>query len=424
MNIYFPFLRKINRLDENTVFILRYVKILLMKQAFALLIFILLFSCGSENEDKDNSSCRALIGCSEEVAPDTTPPSLISVVAPVDGSYTSGQVLAIDFKYDEPVSLSGSLAIDLKIGRYTKSATCIEFSVDTIRCSYTLIEDGLLPDIDFDGIEVGSVVGAGKIKDNGDNEIELDFLPLDLSGIHVGFENFDHWIDINDSTTVFSDAGCSTLASNNDEVKCVTDKRSSKKLLNTTPNNKPIYQTGLGSNNTDTLLFARDFLSFDSPVTLTPNFTIFVIYNVTEWSTLNYLFSSASSTTGGVGMGFGGTYSSPVGGGLFMLSKATGGSATKSVTTTVEDKGWYLASFSNSKIFRNGIESAPYTNSDILDLPQSFSNIGGRDDRNSCCDHQGNVSEIMIYNQELSPEERDEIWCALSEKYNLNITGC
>jgi hypothetical protein len=155
------------------------------------------------------------------------------------------------------------------------------------------------------------------------------------------------------------------------------------------------------------------------------NHTVFVVYDVVHFNTLNYFIGSiGGGASSGIGFGFGGNWTGgPAGDGLFGITKSTSG-LVSTLSSRTELMDWATATYTPSKIFRNITEATPYSSTQPLSLPQDFKRIGRREDGNGCCDHNGNIAELMIFSQTLSSIERKKVWCYLSDKYSFGYTDC
>tara|TARA_B100001248_G_C27399538_1_gene468940 strand:- start:9458 stop:10648 length:1191 start_codon:yes stop_codon:yes gene_type:complete len=393
---------------------------------FLVFLAIFLISCNPFKEDGETNS--SFCAHSPEICDgpsDSEAPTINSISTPADGVYEAGDTIEFDISFSEEINLSGTFALVLDIGRHQKSSICSKQNATTIRCSYTFEEASIDPDLDFDGIAFNSLdASSATIQDAAGNNANLSVAAPDLSGIMVYYTNFDYWLDATDADTVFSNAACSVPINDGDDVGCWVDKRSGFNVTNG-GGGKPSYDDNIGPNNTAAIYFNSEFLSYSTSPTIQSNFTLLVVYNIVGFNTLNYFIGSISNTTAGIGFGFGGSWTGgPAGDGIYVLTKATAGSPTDQFVSTLEPTAWGLNTYQPTKIFRNQSEALPYSNVVALSLPQSFTRIGGRDDGNTCCNNNGNISEIMIFNQTLNDEQLEEIWCHISDKYAFGFAGC
>ncbi len=116
---------------------------------------------------------------------DTISPTVTSVTAPVDGSYSSGQQLNFIASFSEAVFVTGSPRIALTIGMNTRYATFVSGSgTANLLFRYTLTG----ADDDADGIAIAGIIdlNGGVIADAAPNNAVLTFAAPDTSGVIVG----------------------------------------------------------------------------------------------------------------------------------------------------------------------------------------------------------------------------------------------
>lgn len=109
------------------------------------------------------------VGSTAGVKVDAVPPTVTSVSVPADGSYGLGGNLAFTVNYDEPVTVSGSLSIDLTIGSQTVEAAYTAGSgSNALQFTYTIAAG----DNDADGIGIGNVIklNSGSLQDAAGND--------------------------------------------------------------------------------------------------------------------------------------------------------------------------------------------------------------------------------------------------------------
>jgi hypothetical protein len=377
----------------------------------------------NKNKTDDEYCAHPSSECS--VNPVQEAPNLMSILSPPGATHISGDSINFDLNFDTEVVIIGSFSLSLKIGSVVKEASCVKFSMKQIRCSYTFQEDNLKPDFDLDGIEfVGFNTSSGNVENVAGIKADINLTLPDITNIKVHFANFDNWLDANDQSTLFSDAACSVTAVDGDNISCWVDKKSGI-IAKSVGSLKPLYSSSGAPNSKGTLYFNIDHVEYPSGITIGTNYTLFVVYNVVTFQTLNYFIGSVSGGTAGIGFGFGGTWiGGPAGDGLFTITKANAGSALNTISSTTEPSNWSTATYTPLQIFSNEIEALPYSSNQPLDLPQTFKRVGRREDGNACCNHNGNIAEIMIFSQTLTIDERKSVWCYISDKYNLGYTGC
>lgn len=115
--------------------------------------------------------------------PTAYPPAEVEdVVVPIAGFYFPGQNLEFDVRFTTPVIVTGVPRIQLTIGDVVRDAEYTSGSgTDLLRFTYT-ISPG---DIDLDGIEAGSSIVGGTIKNIYDETADTTLPDLDTSGIIV-----------------------------------------------------------------------------------------------------------------------------------------------------------------------------------------------------------------------------------------------
>src|SRR5205085_11812762 len=84
---------------------------------------------------------------------DTTAPAILSVVAPANGTYRTGQNVDFTVTFSEAVNVTGSPGISLTVGAAAKSAAYFSGTGTT---TWVFRYTPAQPDIDADGIAVTS----------------------------------------------------------------------------------------------------------------------------------------------------------------------------------------------------------------------------------------------------------------------------
>lgn len=126
------------------------------------------------------------------------PPTIINVVAPSDGDYTTGQALNFTVQWDQSVVVSGSPFIPLTLTTVGSGTPTLDYSSGTgsssLVFSYTIVSG----DQDSDGVGISSPIdlNSGTIKDTtGTQDATLTFTPPDTSGVTVNgvvdWSNYD-----------------------------------------------------------------------------------------------------------------------------------------------------------------------------------------------------------------------------------------
>lgn len=331
-----------------------------------LIVSSLLVSC---NDEKSNSEFLSNLDANDQSQADSnddsdvgTTPIISSIAIPASDVYSNGQVLNFDLVFDQDISVSGSPILNLSIGRYSKAASCSVFNGSRLRCSYTISDTGSQPDLDFDGIAYDSfdLNGASILGSVGSKTADMNFTAPDLSGIKVHYSNFTNWLDANDSSTLFASSDCTTTISDGDSVECWVDKKSGAQATSS-GTRRPVYSANGGANGSGKVFFERDHVEYPTPVTINSNYTVIAIYDVTAYSTLNYLIGSVSSSTNGIGFGLGGTWTGgDAGDGLYQISRNSGVIKTMASNFEPSLNTWGIASYTNQKIFQGNSEAAPY----------------------------------------------------------------
>jgi hypothetical protein len=391
-------------------------------------LIILLSACKYLGEVKNTENFCAYPSEQCEIEEQQTykmPSLLLSLTSPEIKNYTSGEQLVFNLTFDNEVTIKGAPSFKFKIGRFEKEATCLSVTKLEVTCSYELSEDTTLPDLDFDGIEFQEFDNiSGQIVGNDGKEVVIDTSSIDINSITVHYSSFTNWLDGSDLETLFSDSSCSTMINSNDSVGCWIDKKSTEAITGSGAT-KPIYNLNGAPNSKGSVYFNSDHLSYPTPASIQSTFTFIVVYNVVAFNTLNYLIGSTSGSTKGIGIGFGGSWTGgSAGSGLYILTKATPSSTSNTLSSTVELSNWATATYTPTKIYRDLDEATPYSSTQAIDLPQSFTRVGGRDDGNGCCHNNGNVAELLIFAQTLSNNQRGEVLCYLSGKYGFGYIGC
>jgi hypothetical protein len=328
--------------------------------------------------------------------------------------------LVITLTSDEAIELRASINLEIEVDGEDRIAICTQSSSTQLSCSYKIGSQG----DDFNLSGVSFVINnldnsSGNLKTVDDEEIIPTVINTTFFNVKMGYENFILWMDAADNTTVYSDASCTTNASHGQAVRCWVDKAQDMQFTNS-GSDVPAYIENF-YNGTNSVSFNFDKLVSSTPVTLN-SFTLFVVYDVVSWAALNYFIGSLNETTYGIGMGFGGNWNGGnAGKGIFLNQRSSGPITT--LSSSVEPSSFGVATFQNDKTFRGITENTPYL--DTTTSPShSFSQIGKRFDNHSCCQHIGRISELLIFNTTLNADERQKVWCYLSEKYTLGFTGC
>jgi hypothetical protein len=340
------------------------------------------------------------------------------LIAPNSGFHQKDNVLSFTLNFTQNFTLTGVPQLKLSIDQNERLADCSQTAPAELKCNYLLGSSGV--DFSLDGIEVLTYLAKGSVLLTEEKTILIPQINSSLyPEIKTVMKNPLVWLDGNDSSTLFTNTSCTTAASGSDNIRCWVDKFNQRNFTQSGGATPSLVQNAI--NGKTSLYFLADRLDVTTPITVN-NYTAFIVYNVTGWSALNYWIGSINDTTPGLGLGFGGSWTGEAGSGIFVIHRDNSNNSTL-VTSTVEPTSWGIATYTNSQSFRNDLENSPYITQNTT--PSShFSSIGRREDNHGCCYHQGHIAEIMMYDSSLSSDERGRVWCYLSEKYSLNLTGC
>jgi|GEM_PF-4306931 len=228
------------------------------------------------------------------------------------------------------------------------------------------------------------------------------------------------WLDASDDTTVFSDAGCSSIASANGSVSCWKDN--SGHGNNAVAGNSPTFKTNI-MNGLSGISFngSTNYLSVanNSSIALTGDMTIFGVMNFTDYSGWQTFISK---TNNNAPSSYDYYFNTSTGLPSFLrgngsIASGVGGSVspTAGVVNLVEVKssGTNVYHYLNGNSNGNGIFSVTLndTSNNML--------IGTRAD--GFTRMKGTMGEIILYNKSLSLTENDAINSYLGNKWGITV---
>ncbi len=159
------------------------------------------------------------------------------------------------------------------------------------------------------------------------------------------------------------------------------------------------------------LRFSKDapyYLNLTAPVALT-DYTIFAVYKFTDPAPANPLYYYLGGSAQGV---FGGGSSDPYNYGIY-----AGGTVNATGTPPTE---WSIITHYKNKLYKNGVEPS-YSYAGTAS-PLTFSRVGARDDSGVAnWPFEGDIAEILVYNEALSDTQRVSVEEYLSKKYNISL---
>jgi hypothetical protein len=240
------------------------------------------------------------------------------------------------------------------------------------------------------------------------------------------FENAEFWIDASDTSTVYRDSGCSSSATpGSHTVGCITDKSGNDyHATQSSSSNEPTYTSAAsGQNNLPTLQFNGSSQRLNFPdIGEFERTTVFAVHKEDSYST------SGQNILAPNGWASKDTFLYyEVGSTRLMMLWVEGRSPTTVEKTYYTTAGIYniTSAYDNNEkteLFQNGLSVASENISTPENKEWGPGTIGGWYYSGSYTMHyDGNIGEVIIFDDALSVEDRTHVETYLSDKWGIAL---
>ncbi|PIT94455.1 hypothetical protein COT98_03580 [Candidatus Falkowbacteria bacterium CG10_big_fil_rev_8_21_14_0_10_39_9] len=234
---------------------------------------------------------------------------------------------------------------------------------------------------------------------NSQDVITVDNLPY-LNSLILFLKADGNLIAFASSKDIFVTAWGDASSETNDAGQVTAANQ--PKLIKNALNGKPV------------LRFFKDaptYLNLTAPVDLR-DYTIFAVYKFTDPAPANPLYYYLGGNAQGV-FGGGSNFSDP----NYNYGVYAGGAVN---ADDVPLTNWGIVTHYKNKLYKNGVE--PSYNYTGTASPLTFSQIGALEDNGDPrWPFEGDIAEILVYNEALSDTQRIAVEEYLSKKYNINL---
>jgi len=238
--------------------------------------------------------------------------------------------------------------------------------------------------------------------------------PTDIAGCRL-------WIDFSDATTLFTDAGSTPVANNDDRIYQANDKSGNEKHLSQpTEANRPTYKTNIQNGlSIGRLVNDRDTMGIPALGTALTKLTLFTVTRKNEDSGNPFVFIFRSETNPICYLQITNT-DHYVG----FTTRDTESDVVNAIGSTARFNSFYLisgvANGITNTVYVNGAQEATDTNA-AYDTASDYNRIGvlGNYKINEINSYLGDYAEIIVYDSALSDEDRQSVETYLNNKWSL-----